>query len=55
MRKERVYNKLVYPTDKLQVGAGGEAGAWGGGGVGDGRRGSEETQLGTETGIKHKP
>ena len=27
--------KLVYPTDKLQVGAGGEAGAWGGG-VGDG-------------------
>ena len=47
--------KLVYPTDKLQVGAGGEAGAWGGG-VGDGRwRGSEETQLGTEMGIKHKP
>ena len=44
--------KLVYPTDKL--GAGGEAGAWGGG-VGDGRGRREETQLGTEMGIKHKP
>ena len=39
--------------DKL--GTGGEAGAWGGG-VEDGRRRrSEETQLGTEMGIKHKP